>query len=82
MLALIIYLINPMPKPNPANPYHCDRPMRRNGKQKLSGAQQYRCKCGFTYTEGDRPVGGQTLGDQPMTQVELNRRYRAKKNLV
>ena len=56
--------------------------MRRNGKQKLSGAQQYRCKCGFTYTEGDRPVGGQTLGDQPMSQVELNRRYRAKKNLV
>jgi hypothetical protein len=65
-----------MPAPNPNNPYHCDRPMRRNGKQKKSGAQTYRCKCGFSCTEGDRPAHPPTIGDEPMTQVERNRRYR------
>ena len=68
-----------MPTPNPNNPYHCDRPMRRNGKQKKSGAQTYRCKCGFSCTEGDRPAHPPTIGDKPMSQVERNRRYREKK---
>jgi hypothetical protein len=70
---------NPMTKPNPTNPYHCDRPMRRNGVQAKSGAIQYRCKCGFTCTDGDRPAHRPLLGDEPLTQVERNRRYRAKK---
>jgi hypothetical protein len=65
-----------MPKANPNNPYHCDRPMRRNGKQKLSGSQQYRCKCGFTCTDSDRPVGGQIKGDRKMTQAELTERWK------
>jgi len=60
------------------NPYHCDRPMRRNGKQAKSGAIQYRCKCGFTCTDGDRPAHRPLLGDEPLSQVERNRRYRAK----
>ena len=42
-----------MPNPNPLNPLHCGRPMRKIGKQK-SGAQQYRCKCGYSYTDSDR----------------------------
>ena len=71
-------VFNPMPKPNPANPYHCDRPMRRNGKQAKSGAIQYRCKCGFTCTDGDRPAHRPLLGDEPLSQVERNRRYRAR----
>jgi hypothetical protein len=67
-----------MPNPNESNPYHCDRPMRKNGLNK-SGNQQYRCKCGFTCTEGDRPPIKPTLGDRPLTQVERNRKYREKK---
>jgi hypothetical protein len=96
-----------MPKPNPANPYHCDRYfcikcwaiavmlmpvnlkyairvlanllyLRRNGKQAKSGAVQYRCKCGFTCTDGDRPAHRPLLGDEPLTQFERSRRYRAK----
>ena len=70
-----------MPTPNPENPYHCDRPMRKNGKHKKSGAQQYRCSCGFTCTEGDRPANRPTINDEPMSQVERNKRYRAKKKL-
>lgn len=53
--------------------------MRGNGKQAKSGAQTYRCKCGFSCTEGERPKAPPTIGDEPMTQVERNRRYRAKK---
>ena len=58
--------------------------MRGNGKQVKSGAQTYRCKCGFSCTEGDRPAHPPTIDDQPMSQVERNRRYRQKKkaNLV
>jgi transposase-like protein len=66
-----------MPAPNPNNPKcsQCDRFMRKNGAQ-TSGAVQYRCKCGFTYTEGDRLIGRPTLGDRPLTQAELDTRYR------
>jgi hypothetical protein len=53
--------------------------MRSNGKQAKSGAQTYRCKCGFSCTEGDRPAHPPTIGDKPLTQVERNRRYRAKR---
>lgn len=67
-----------MPAPNTNNPYHCDRPMRMSGKAS-SGAQRYRCKCGHTCTDSDRIKGGQLMGDRPLTQVERNRRYRAKK---
>jgi hypothetical protein len=40
---------------------------------------QYRCKCGFTCTDGDRPAHRPMIGDEPLTQVERNRRYRARK---
>jgi hypothetical protein len=53
--------------------------LRRNGVQAKSGAVQYRCKCGFTCTDGDRPAHRPLLGDQPLSQVERNRRYRARK---
>jgi hypothetical protein len=39
---------------------------------------QYRCKCGFTCTDGDRPAHRPLLGDEPLTQFERSRRYRAK----
>jgi len=64
-----------MPKPNPANPYHCDRPMRRNGKQAKSGAVQYRCKCGFTCTDSDRPAHRPLLGDG-IVGIELRRKLK------
>jgi hypothetical protein len=51
------------------------RPMRRNGYTK-AGAQNYRCNCGYTVTDSDRPVGRQMIGDQPMSQAVLDRRYR------
>ena len=62
-------------KPNPLNPYHCGRPMRKSGKQK-SGAQQYRCKCGFSYTDSDRPA--YRLGEKLATAVasaERSKKY-------
>jgi len=68
-----------MPLPNESNPYHCDRPMRRNGKQKKSGQQTYRCKCGFSCTEGDRPAKPPTLGDKPMTAYERLKKHRESK---
>lgn len=67
-----------MPLPNNDNPYHCDRPMRKNGKTK-AGSQKYRCSCGFTWTDSDRPAHRPTITGTPLTQVELNRRYRTKK---
>ena len=36
-------------------------------------------QCGFSCTEGDRPAHPPTIGDEPMSQVERNRRYRARK---
>lgn len=44
-----------------------------------SGARNYRCrrhKPNYTYTDSDRAVGRQPIGDQPMSQAELDRRYR------
>ena len=44
-----------------------------------SGARQYRCrrhKPNYTVTDSGRPVGRAAIGDRPMTQVELDRRYR------
>ena len=70
-----------MPKPNPSNPTHCGKPMRRNGYTS-SGAVQYRCSCGYTQVDSDRRQGGQPLGAKPMTQTERTRRYRAKKKLL
>jgi len=64
-----------MPNPNPLNPYHCGRPMRKSGKQK-SGAQQYRCKCGFTCTDSDFPA--YRLGEKlatGMTASERSKNY-------
>lgn len=57
-----------MPAPNPLNPYHCDHPMRRDGKTK-SGAQKYRCKCGHTYTDSDRPWGSTPNRDLPRDEL-------------
>ena len=53
--------------------------MRSNGKQAKSGSQTYRCKCGFTCTDGDRLAHRPLLGNKPLSQVERNRRYRARK---
>jgi hypothetical protein len=53
--------------------------MRLNGVQAKSGAQTFRCKCGFSCTKGDRPAHPPTIGDEPMSQVERNRRYREKR---
>jgi len=66
-----------MPAPNPNNPYHCDRPMRCNGKTK-AGSQKYRCSCGFNCTDSDRPAHRPLLKSIPLTQVEKNKRYRDK----
>lgn len=55
--------------------------MRHNGYQAKSGMIVYRCKCGFTCTEGDRPPLRPTLGNKSMTQVERNRRYRERKRM-
>lgn len=58
------------------NPIHCDHPMSRNGKTK-SGAQSYRCRvCGHSETDGDNPPHRPCEGDQPLTQIEKNQRYR------
>ena len=68
--------------PNPDCPY-CHKPMTYNGA-KSSGAKQYRCRRGcltsegktVTVTDSDRKRGGQTIGDEPMTQAEYDLRYR------
>jgi transposase-like protein len=52
--------------------------MRKNGKTK-AGAQKYRCSCGFNSSDSDRPPHRPLIADTPLTQVELNKRYRAKK---
>jgi transposase len=76
-LVLTESLIFYMPAPNPNNPRcpNCDRLMRKNGKQS-SGVAQYRCSCGFTATESDRPAHRPTLGDRPLTQAERDKKYR------
>jgi len=71
-----------MPNSNPLNPIHCGRPMRKSGKQK-SGAQQYRCKCGFTCTDSDRPA--YRLGEKlptAMTGAERFKKWYAKHKKV
>jgi hypothetical protein len=50
--------------------------MAKNGFQKVSGARQFRCKCGFTATEGDRPSHRPPIGDRAMSQLERDRKYR------
>ena len=50
--------------------------MAKNGFQKVSGARQFRCGCGFTVTEGDRPAHRPLIGDLAMTQSERDKRYR------
>ena len=67
-----------MPLPNPQNPYHCDRPMRKSGKTK-AGHQRYRCKCGYTCTDSPRQRERRAKGEKPYTQVEKNRRWKEKK---
>jgi hypothetical protein len=52
------------------------KPMAKNGFQKWSGAKQFRCGCGFTITEGDRPAHRPTIGDRAMSQSERDKRYR------
>lgn len=74
-----------MPAPNLNNPLCpcCTKPMSSNGTQK-SGATVYRCRRGCKNSEGktptitmsDRKRGRPTKGDHPMTQAELDRRYR------
>lgn len=53
-----------MRPPNKNNPYHCNKPMRRNGKTK-AGAQQYRCDCGHTCVDSAYTWGGVRLSNQP-----------------
>lgn len=66
-----------MPAPNKNNPYHCDHPMRKSGTQKTKEkAQIYRCSCGFTCTDSDRPVGGQIIGTRKMTAYERELRWK------
>lgn len=46
-----------------------------------SGAKQYRCrrhKPNYTCTDSDRPVGGQCVGDAPMTNAERQKRHKEK----
>jgi len=71
-----------MPKPNPTIPYHCGRPMRKNGKQK-SGAQQYRCNCGFTCTDSDRPAYrlGEKLATAKTGAERAKRHYEKQKKI-
>jgi hypothetical protein len=67
---------------NPDCPY-CHKPMCFNCT-KPSGARQYRCRRGCLTPEGkivtltisDRKRGGQTIGDEPMTQAEYDLRYK------
>ena len=68
-----------MPAPNKSNPYHCDRPMRKNGKTQ-AGEQRYRCSCGFSCTDSHRPAHRPTIGDSAMSQKEYTYRYKTKKN--
>lgn len=83
-----------MPAPNPDNPICFHKIIDANGEITIcghyttfnktlpSGARQYRCrrhKPNYTVVDSDRPVGGQVIGDKPMSQVELNRRYRERK---
>ena len=61
---------------------HCGSPnVKKNGHYK--GRQRYRCKdCGKSCTAGDRPRGGQPIGDRPMTGAERWRRWRDKHRAV
>jgi transposase-like protein len=55
---------------------HCDRSMSRNGKTE-SGAQRYRCRiCNASHTDSDNPPHRPCEGEEPLTQVEKNQRYR------
>jgi len=62
-----------MPKPNTLNPINCGHAMRKNGKTK-AGALQYRCKCGFTCTDSDRPA--YRKGEKLATAMSARERFK------
>ena len=69
-----------MPNPNLLNPIclTCGKPTTYNMTLE-SGARQYRCrrhKPNYTVTDSDLSQGRPTIGDKPLTQVEINQRYR------
>ncbi len=59
------------------NCIYCDSNTRKNGLTS-SGTQRYRCdSCKRSFTGS--PVGRPLIGDRPLTSIEYNQRYRAKK---
>lgn len=51
--------------------------MARNGCT-LSGFQNYRCRCGYTWTDSDHAIGRPPLFDVAMTQSERDARWKEK----
>ncbi len=59
------------------NCIYCASNTRKNGLTS-SGTQRYRCdSCKRSFTGS--PVGRPSIGDRPLTSIEYNQRYRAKK---